>query len=79
MATLLLFGRLAEQAGWRQKSIALPADVTDIAGLRAHLAAVTPEIAAISTRAAVNRALVSETALISDNDEIAFMPPMSGG
>lgn len=79
MARVLLFGRLAEVAGWRQREVALPASVQTVGALRAYLAETHPEIGAASTRAAVNRHVAGENDPVADADEIAFMPPMSGG
>lgn len=82
MARLLLFGRLAERAGWREREQPLGAGAT-VASLRAHLAEAEPdwgaEIASRAVRAAVNHTLVGEDHALSDGDEIAFMPPFSGG
>jgi len=82
VAQLLLFGRLAERAGWRERDQAIPLGAT-VASLRAELAATEPalktEIASKAVRAAVNHTLVGEDHALSDGDEIAFMPPFSGG
>ena len=79
MARVLVFGRLAHIAGWRQREIALPSGVDTVASFRAYLADTHPELGAPSTRVAVNRHVAQETDPVSDADEIAFMPPMSGG
>jgi molybdopterin synthase sulfur carrier subunit len=79
MARILLFGKLAEIAGWRRRDIVLPHDVKTLSGLRAYLADAHPEIGAASTRAAINRHVAHLDDPVTDDDEIAFMPPMSGG
>jgi sulfur-carrier protein len=79
LAQVLLFGRLAETAGWRQREIALPAEIDTVGAVRAYLSDAHPELGAASTRVAVNRAVVANDAAVWDGDEIAFMPPMSGG
>jgi molybdopterin synthase sulfur carrier subunit len=79
MAKVLLFGRLADTTGWRARDIPLPEGVATVAALRAHLATTWPNLAAPSIRFAVNREIAGETALLHDADEIALMPPMSGG
>ncbi len=79
MACILLFGKLAEVAGWRQRDIVLPAHVTTLGALRIYLADTHPEIGAASTRAAINRHVAHLDDPVTDDDEIAFMPPMSGG
>jgi molybdopterin converting factor subunit 1 len=79
MATLLLFGRLAEQAGWRRREVSLPPTTRTVAGIRALVAQDAPEASAATTRVAVNQTLALDDDLITDDDEIALMPPMSGG
>lgn len=79
MARILLFGKLAETAGWRERHLALPADIKTLSALRAYLADSHQEIGAASTRTAVNKRLVHGDDPVSDDDEVAFMPPMSGG
>ncbi|WP_324742526.1 MoaD/ThiS family protein [Tsuneonella sp. CC-YZS046] len=78
---LLFLGKLADLAGGREQAVD-PADKMDWAGLMACLA---PDLAdALETnkvRVAVNGTLVSDTyaLLVADGDEIAFLPPVSGG
>jgi molybdopterin synthase sulfur carrier subunit len=76
MARVLLFGRLADAAGWRERSVDAP---TTVGALRAALAQGTPEIAAATTRAALNHEMVTDAATVAPGDEVAFMPPLSGG
>jgi sulfur-carrier protein len=79
MVRVLLFGRLADQAGWRDRAIDLPAEGFTVGALRALISTDAPGVGLGSTRAAVNRALTGDDHPITDGDEIAFMPPMSGG
>lgn len=79
MARILLFGKLAETAGWRERRLALPANVKTLSALRAYLAVGHEDISAASTRVAVNKRLAHGDEPVSDDDEVAFMPPMSGG
>jgi sulfur-carrier protein len=65
MARVLLFGRLADQAGWRDRVI----EAASLAALREVLAGDDPALA---------EALSGETLLAADS-EVAFLPPMSGG
>ena len=79
MATLLFFGRLQDAVGAKALTTALPAGVHDTSGLRAWLAANHPALGDASVRIEVNAALEPGNAPVADGDEIAFLPPMSGG
>lgn len=81
MIRVLLFGRLRDVAGWRERSIeAAPAT---LAGLKGVIAERWPELAEAlagpGVQAAVDRALVRGDAPLGPGAEVAFMPPMSGG
>ena len=81
--TVLLFGRLKDAFG--ASSVALPKGVATAAELRARLAELNPDQAemlrAKTVRIAVNQELVADEAgtPISAGDEIALLPPLSGG
>jgi molybdopterin converting factor subunit 1 len=81
--TVLLFGRLKDVFG--AASIALPDGVGTAAELRARLAEVNPDLAemlrAKTVRIAVNQEMVADEAgtPVSAIDEIALLPPLSGG
>ncbi|MET3664116.1 MoaD/ThiS family protein [Caulobacter sp. 1776] len=79
MARVLLFGRLADQAGWRDRVIA----ASDLSGLRDALAAADPDLAealaAPGVQVAVDKAIVRGEAALTAGTEVAFLPPMSGG
>lgn len=81
MARVLLFGRLADIAGWRDRLVE-PTPAT-LFGLRNHLAGLDPDLgqalSAKGVQAAVDRVLVRSDAVLTDGAEVAFMPPMSGG
>lgn len=72
---ILYFGRLrdGEPAG------AVPPVVRDTGALRAWLGKSRPELLDPSIRIAVNDELILKDRPIGDGDEIAFLPPMSGG
>jgi molybdopterin converting factor small subunit len=80
---LLLFGKFRDVFG--ASSLPLPPGADTVAALRAKLIASYPEhhemLAARSTRFAVNQDLVSDerAARIVASDEVAMMPPLSGG
>lgn len=79
MARVLLFGRLADQAGWRDRRVEAP----DLAALRAALAAedarLGEALAAPGVQVAVDKVLVRGEAALGAGAEVAFLPPMSGG
>jgi molybdopterin converting factor small subunit len=80
---VLLFGRLKDAFG--AASIPLPNGVATAAALRAKLAEANPDLAEMlrsrSIRIAVSQSLVADetAARISASDEIALLPPLSGG
>lgn len=78
--TVRLFGSIREAAGAKELHVQLADDAT-AATVRALLAARHPEIAAFGPRLriSVNRELVAEDARLADGDEVALLPPVSGG
>ena len=79
MARVLMFGALQDLAGWREREI----DVASLDALRALLAA---EDAALGKRlsgpgvfAVIEREMVRGDHPLSAGDEVAFVPPVSGG
>ena len=84
MAKLVFLGRLRDIAGPHLADVALPHDVRTLAGLTDWLDRTEPALGralgAIRTQFAVNQVIIRDPAHgIADNDEIAFLPPMSGG
>ncbi|AWM76448.1 MoaD/ThiS family protein [Phenylobacterium parvum] len=79
MARVLLFGRLADIAGWRERDI--PART--LAELRGRIAMEDPALfealQAPAVRTAVDQSLVSLDVDLGADSEVAFLPPMSGG
>jgi molybdopterin synthase sulfur carrier subunit len=79
VARLLFFGRLRESVGTEALTASLPGHVRDTKALRAWLGSEHPELLDSSIRIAVNAELVPGDPPVADEDEIAFLPPMSGG
>ncbi|OYW94882.1 MAG: molybdopterin synthase sulfur carrier subunit [Caulobacterales bacterium 32-67-6] len=81
MARVLLFGRLSDIAGWREKTVE-PATAR-LSDLRARLAAEDPALGealeAPGVQVALDQVLVRNDAALSARSEVAFLPPMSGG
>lgn len=80
MTRVLLFGRLADLAGWREREIAPPQSLD---ALRRQLGDEDAELGAAlagpGVQAAVDQALVRGDAPLAAASEVAFLPPMSGG
>jgi molybdopterin synthase sulfur carrier subunit len=84
MIKLLFFARLREDLGTAAEEVALPAGVTTVAGLRAHLIGRGGAWAAAladgkALRVAVNHDMAEATTAIKPGDEVAFFPPVTGG
>ncbi len=84
MITVLYFARLREALGTGQEQLVLPAGVSTLRGLRAHLAqrgeAWAREMAeGRNLRAAVNQTVAAADTPLADGDEVAFFPPVTGG
>lgn len=79
MAQVLLFGRLADQAGWREREVEAPS----LDALRAAIGLADPmlgeALAAPGVQVAVDKAIVRGETALSPASEVAFLPPMSGG
>jgi molybdopterin synthase sulfur carrier subunit len=81
---VLFFAGLREKLGTAGEEIELPAGVSTVAGLRAHLRSRgEPWQAALAEgkllRMAVNQDMAKPTAAIKAGDEVAFFPPVTGG
>ena len=74
---LLYFGRLRD--GSADGAAELPDAIADTESLRAWLGRGRPELLDTKVRVALNRQIAPGAAAIAEGDEIAFLPPMSGG
>jgi molybdopterin synthase sulfur carrier subunit len=77
---VLFFGRLKDAIGHAQESMEIPPD-SRIEDLFAHCVTRYPGLAAHRTSVAVsrNREFAAWTTPLQPGDEIAFLPPVSGG
>ena len=84
MADLLYFASLAETLEMKSERLELPADCNSVEALVALLRSRGEPFAGAfdgSTRilVAINQEMSEPAAEISDRDEIAFFPPVTGG
>jgi molybdopterin synthase sulfur carrier subunit len=81
MTRVLLFGRLRDVAGWRERRLD-PAP-TSLSALRAQIAADDPALGealnGAGVQAAVDKTLVRGDLALPAGAEVAFLAPMSGG
>ena len=79
MARVLLFGRLADVAGWRERQV----EASSISALRALLSgeddALAQALGGPGVQVALDQAILRGDAALSARSEVAFLPPMSGG
>jgi molybdopterin converting factor subunit 1 len=74
-----LFAILRERAGIAQTTLELPVDSSAAAAAQ-RLAERYPAVGDFSRIAyAINRSYVPPTAVLADGDELALIPPVSGG
>jgi sulfur-carrier protein len=81
---ILYFAWVREKIGRAGEELALPAGVADVGGLMRHLAGLSPGHAAAfanpaAIRAAINQDFATLGDPVSDRDEVAFFPPVTGG
>jgi sulfur-carrier protein len=84
MVKLVFLGKLGDAAPAGLAQVALPGEVRTLSDLKDWLTRQQPllgqAMAATTTRMVVNQCVAHDlTALVADGDEIAFLPPMSGG
>jgi molybdopterin synthase sulfur carrier subunit len=81
MAKVLLLGRLRDVAGWRERTLdPAPERLSALRDLLGREdAALGAALGGLGVQVAVNKAVVRADVALSPNDEIAFLPPMSGG
>jgi molybdopterin synthase sulfur carrier subunit len=81
MARVLLFGRLRDVAGWRERVVdPSPSTLFALkALLAAEHAALGEALAATGVQAAVDKVLVRGDVSLTASAEVAFLSPMSGG
>jgi molybdopterin synthase sulfur carrier subunit len=78
---VLLFGRLGDLAGWRERAFdPVPPNLTALKALiAAQDAALGAALDGPGVQAAVDKAIVRGECTLAAAAEVAFLPPMSGG
>jgi molybdopterin synthase sulfur carrier subunit len=79
VAKVLLFGRLSDLAGWRERQV----ESAFLSALKARLAdedaGLGEALAGPGVQVALDQVIVRGDAPLSAATEVAFLPPMSGG
>lgn len=79
---ILFFGSLREQLGTGEMQLPLPAGVTTVGQLLDELREQDEQWQQALTGTvlcAINQVMTVDTASLSDNDELALFPPVTGG
>ena len=83
MVRVLFFGRLTDTAGMAEMSVNLPSDQIGVDAFCALVTQSNSELAKLilgpSVRTVINHAIALPDAVVRDGDEVAFLPPVSGG
>lgn len=81
MVRVLLFGRLRDVAGWRERTWEGPPP--SLSALRAQLSALDPALGEAlqgrGVQVSIDKVIVRDDPRLTSGMEIAFLPPMSGG
>lgn len=72
---VLFFGRLADSLG-REAEVDMPATGCTVAELRRRLG---DDVSSPGIRACIDQAMVGEEERVLPHQEVAFLPPLSGG
>jgi len=79
VARVLLFGRLSDVAGWRERQV----DSPFLSALRTRLSkedtSLGEALAGPGVQVALDQVIVRGDAPLNAATEVAFLPPMSGG
>lgn len=80
---VLYFAALREALGTSGETVALPAGCGTLSAVRAFIAARGGDWETLAQmknlRAAINQRMADPASVVSDGDEVAFFPPVTGG
>ena len=84
MLRIQYFASIRETLGRSEEELELPAQLGSVQNLIDHLLNANPSFEKVFTAqnkvlVAVNQTVVDRDHLLSENDEVAFFPPMTGG
>ena len=80
MVRVLLFGRLSDIAGWRERTLdTAPLTLFALKALLSADAALGEALAGKGVQATVDKVLTRGDMALPAGAEVAFLPPMSGG
>lgn len=84
MLSIQYFASIREALDRSEEELELPADVNSVQALIDHLLGANPHFKTVFNESkkvlvAVNQTIVGRDHLLSENDEVAFFPPMTGG
>ncbi|MYM39554.1 molybdopterin converting factor subunit 1 [Duganella qianjiadongensis] len=81
--TVKFFASVREALGTASEVLELPAGVSTVGGLRAHLAGRgdvwQQALGSTALRMACNQVMCDADAAVADGAEVAFFPPVTGG
>lgn len=80
---VLYFASLRETLGYSHETLTLPPTIATLGDLRGHLAKRGGAWEALgagrNVRMAINQEMAGPDGVVTDRDEIAFFPPVTGG
>lgn len=84
MLNIHYFAGIRESLNKDSEQLELPATVSSVEELIAHLGTVNPTFKSLfagenKVLVAVNQTIVNRSYILSEDDEVAFFPPMTGG